>query len=586
MRFKTKSTASQSFLLFCLFQLVFCLGLEAQEKINAVGNYDRISLTLCLYNDNNQPYMSLVNSSFDAVKINDKYNNHNINHPYIIDKSSLANIFSDGQPNAFEHILNQRRMGKEIIAKWFSQKQDGTFSMQLIAERGLYNATDSEYKIAQSSKRGSRALEDAGERLISKSYLVVLDFNQIETWKEYYDRIDARNFEMARRNKTRPSYVSRTYTGFRGSVNAFLYKVAWNDSLANTFYEKAWNDPTFFNRMDFPVKFVSQIYLEGLSGAEINGQRILSDKQLMTLLEQNGIELSLVEIARQIEDFKVKSTIYQTHPIRAKVGLKEDVKIDQLFLIYENRQDKKLNNYAKLIGSIRATKEIADNRTNAEGLTKPTRFFQEAGSKIFPGMKMVQQYDYGFSFSFGWGYRAVQGPIARLDFNLARIVNISLFRLYLEGQFGIKPVKFGSNTTQYTATNLNIEMGLSKEFCVLKNIHLEPFFGFQYNVTSANLSTSDKRALRKALPTYKLDSAYATLGVDLGIRMPINIKYNIQLVPSISLSALTFSSNSSLFGSTLRQEAATVFNSNTLDNSKANLNGQPIKWDILLRFKF
>ena len=63
-----------------------------------------------------------------------------------------------------------------MVAKWFNRdKQTGSFNMELIKERGLYNANQQQTNVARASIRGMALLEDAGELLIHNTYLVVND---------------------------------------------------------------------------------------------------------------------------------------------------------------------------------------------------------------------------------------------------------------------------------------------------------------------------------------------------------------------------------------------------------------------------
>ena len=49
--------------------------------------------------------------------------------------------------------------------------------MELVKERGFYNATQTQRNIARANIRGYALLQDAGENLIGKTYLLVNDIS-------------------------------------------------------------------------------------------------------------------------------------------------------------------------------------------------------------------------------------------------------------------------------------------------------------------------------------------------------------------------------------------------------------------------
>jgi hypothetical protein len=70
-------------------------------------------------------------------------------------------------------------LAKAMVAKWFNRDKNGCFNMQLIGERGKYDATEMDLAVAQSSKRGVALLADAGEELIKNTFLIVNDFDYV-----------------------------------------------------------------------------------------------------------------------------------------------------------------------------------------------------------------------------------------------------------------------------------------------------------------------------------------------------------------------------------------------------------------------
>lgn len=559
----------------------------SQEMLNpSFEKYYRPSVTYLMLDRPEEKYNSQMRSNFQKTEINPKFDNHNLENEFLLKTNSSVGLNS----SSISNLILSQDISKKVISKWYNQQKDGKFNMDFIAKRGLYNASDNDVMRAKAGVRGVAALEDAGEELIKKSYIVVFDFQGIETYEDYYDRLDAQNERLARLRKQKPVRVLRTQQGYRGNAVAYCYKVQWNDSLQQTFYENAWNNPTYFQKMTIPFKYSKMAYLSNLDGSQAKFNPIYSDDKLVQMLHKEASERALQQFAAQDRSLRVKTSIFETRPLSAKIGKKEDVKIDQRFMVYELVQgadDKKIPTFK---GVIRASKNVIDNRNDATGTSIPTRFYQEGGKKLYPGMMIEQDQDAGISFNAGWFYQRLQGPFVRLDINLASIFNVSQLKFYVQGYLGFGTVKFGNSPTTYKAESKGIEIGFSKTYMLLRNIHIEPHLGIIFDTTHTFAPNNNERELLKNAKT-KITIGQSQLGFTFGLRLPINLKYNIQIVPSISINTLNFNSEKTLFGKTLPKEFPneilnTVGNQQGADNRGANLGISPFKYDISIRFKF
>jgi hypothetical protein len=556
--------------------------------------YERASISYIFLNMPSEKYNIELKSLFDKMGMNPKFNNHNLSSLMSID-APYDRIYNQAisKSVALVNKLNENQAGNKIIAKWFNQTvTNGAFNMDLIAQRGVYNATDEDVIIAKAETRGIAVLQDAGEILIDKSFVVVYDFMNIETWKEYYDRQDAQLAEYAKRQNLKPTTVSRMYSGFKAGLRAYLLKLDWNDSLSAIFYQKAWQDPSYLNKMTIPIKLVDVILIDNISGSQLINEAQFPDNEKLVMLLKDAEYKTMFELSRKNDAFKVKTILMTTKPPKAKVGLKEDVKIDQRFFVYEMQINSKGQKTGKRRGVVRATKYITDNRINSDGNTQPTIFYQDAGGRLYPGMIMEQRYDYGLSFSLGWAQRIHQGPMLRLDYNMSSIFNISQFKIYIQGQLGSQSVKFGSSNTSYSSNSYFLEFGLCKEYAITSNLHLEPFVAVTLDSSWTNLAVKDTSALRMA----GIKTGTKHWGGIIGLRVPISIFYWLQIIPSVSVFTTTFGSNT-IYDKKLptlphgvlgdQSDASNTTNSQSgADNSNANLNKNFIRWDVTLRLKF
>lgn len=332
--------------------LFFIKTIYAQklDYLQGFEKYYRPSITFLFLDQQNEKYNAILKNNFSKIIVKDKFNNHNL-----YNKSFITSNFSN--ETSVSEAIKSDDIPKKIVAKWYNQQQNGSFSMDFIAERGLYNASDYDVMRAKAGARGEAELEDAGENLIKKSYILVLDFSGVETWDDYYDRLDAQFERIARAKKERAKKSIRSYIGYRGSSVAYLYKVNWDDSTQQIFYEKAWNSPMFFKNMPIDCKHIETISISNLDGKHLRFNGYLSDNQLAEMLIQDAASSALLQFSKDKAEFRVKTSIFSTNPITAKVGKKESVYIDQPFFVYELEQG--INNIKIPVkkGVIRATKK-------------------------------------------------------------------------------------------------------------------------------------------------------------------------------------------------------------------------------------
>jgi hypothetical protein len=242
--------------------------------------------------------------------------------------------------------------------------------------------------------------------------------------------------------------------------------------------------------------------------------------QLLLKLLQDGMNNNLASIEKSLEEFKVKASIFSTHPLEAKIGKKEGLKTDHRYYVYEMRQNETGKITAKRKGVVRATQHITDNRTVSTGQTKTSRFYQVAGGRLDEGMLLQQHNDAGLALTLGASVGGVNGFDGRLDINLSRLLGTkmpTMIKLYVEG--GYDPVEehvnmgeIGISSTY--STFLRIGGGLGKEFCFAHHFKFQPFIG----VGLETASDKDKTELT-------LSTLYGRGGVLFGV----NILHNIQL---------------------------------------------------------
>ena len=78
-------------------------------------------------------------------------------------------------------FLEFNMIGSRLVAKWFNRDfYTGQCDMELVKQRGLYNASEFDKELAARSTRGLAMLEDAGEELIGNTFVLVNEIKYID----------------------------------------------------------------------------------------------------------------------------------------------------------------------------------------------------------------------------------------------------------------------------------------------------------------------------------------------------------------------------------------------------------------------
>ncbi len=497
-------------------------------------HYDRVSLTYLLLDWGTGGYNNLLKQTFPKLKPADKYDDNSIKQnvlPISASRNETESTFAfnlrtpDNASNKLKDALVQKHIANAVIARWFSRKEDGSFGVELLQERGLYNATDADVAAANASKLGIAKLMDSGEELLGNSFIIVFDVNDLIDMEESYNRLQ----------KNSKTTVSRVKNGFQAKISAYVYKINFNDTINSIFWTQLWagsTDPDLalrkakFDSYNFPLTYFTRSTTL-TEASQFNPGQALAPKvqatpeQLMQKLLQDGINANLSAIENSLEEFKVKASLFSTHPLEAKIGKKEGLKTDQRYFVYEMEQNASGKITARRKGVVRATQHITDNRTISTGKSKTSRFYQVAGGRLDEGMLLQQRNDAGLALTLGGSTGGVSGFDGRLDINLSRLLGSkmpTMIKLYVEG--GYDPVEakntyVGAVETPSTYTNfLRFGGGFAKEFCFAHYFKFQPFAGIGLETAS----DKDKSELT-------LSTLYGRAGVLFGINLHHNIQF-------------------------------------------------------------
>mgnify|MGYP007090218264 FL=1 len=422
---------------------VVALPVLAQSN-DPLLDYRRNALATMLVYHPEDEFGINIYEAFDSLPLPDKYDDQNIGLR-IIDNSQIWGVqpndsgfykatyghplsVSEIQKNAIaiENLLNNAETGKRIVARWFNLHGDSignaVFDTQLIQERGQYNASDVDVAVALQTVRGVAALSDAGEELIGQTFVLVNDITYITAEQEaavaktalaiiggIFDAFVGGHSGQDLANTA--GAIADSFTGFNVKTHSYLYQLVWNDSIAGIFYNDYYtavpdsakiiaflNDDTLFR-----LRYVAHEY-------EFDKKSTLKGKydrsELVKTICARSMDKNIVALAKQYEDFKVKTPVYSVlrnangkiEGYAAKIGMKEGITDNSKFQVVQRVMNPETEKTTyKYVATVRPVKgKIWDNRYNAvveqgqgSDLTYTT-FKKTSGGEILPGMLLIE----------------------------------------------------------------------------------------------------------------------------------------------------------------------------------------------------
>jgi hypothetical protein len=304
-----------------------------------------------------------------------------------------------------------------------------------------------------------------------------------------------------------------------------------------------------FEKSIFPITFIMSA--DGTAdGSQYNEGEILAPPTQLTRDElfqkmiNSGMNSILFDVERKVEEFRVKTPLYGTKPLRAKVGKKEGLKSEQRFFVYEFEQKRNGKTKANRKGVIRV-KSAVDNRKVATGESQLyTTFYQTAGFGLMDGMFLQQRNDFGIGVSAGIAIGEIGGGFIKGEANLGLLAgrflgtDIGATQLKLYAGIGFDadqyslpslPLGFGDGYGgTYDFSFTRFQVGLSKGWYFAHIFSFAPFVGYASESGTSNDwvdSNSDIEDGQMISTDFLHYGAYATM----------NISHWMQIVGAVNM---------------------------------------------------
>ena len=443
----------------CLAAGAFCLAAGAQEIApdslaaapetekseheGALDKYRRSSLYTVLIRHPEAKYGEAIDSAFLSIPVPDKFNDHDLALKSFdaeqAPRQRKGKVRDDYNLQTIDRFVSENDIPRAMIAKWFNRDAaQGTFDMSLVQERGNYDASQLDIRLADQSTLGRATLADAGEELIGKTFLLVNDITFVDKgeksakaggWLRMLGAIAgaATGTDVSSLTDSAAALVNEI-DGFSVNITSYLYRLEWNDEVAGTFYQQYWTDASAPDAQRIAAFDTTSLFKVSYVGKTMTSAGNLASKSFAKSKESQmlkvctrAIDKSIVQLQRDYDEFKVNVPLYRINEdgtVDVQIGLKEGLNARSQFdvlipvegengrttydkvgkiqpvegRIWDNRfgADEEAAGLAAESGSGKATKETARKATDDEPLGNvsldATTFKVLSGKgKIVPG---------------------------------------------------------------------------------------------------------------------------------------------------------------------------------------------------------
>ncbi len=332
---------------------VFVLTSLLVKAQDTESKYMRSSIYSVLVNHTDQKFAGEIKEAFLQIPVPDKFNDHNLSVKVLNLDKKLAGANSDKENVDITDFLKRNKVASRLVGRWFDRDSyTGVCDMELVKQRGLYNATEFDRQLALRSSRGLAMLQDAGEELIGNTFVLVNDIRYIDRnkgAKTASSFLKALGSIAAVATGTNIDDLTdnigdmvETIKGFKVKINTFLYRLDWNEQQANNFYREQYATKPDVKKVSnfeagrdaYTLKYVGKVES---SGGTTSFLGINEDEPIVMVRKacQRAIDENVVDLQRNYEEFRTKSPLVSIEPLTAYIGMKDGVNAKSKYEVLE-----------------------------------------------------------------------------------------------------------------------------------------------------------------------------------------------------------------------------------------------------------
>lgn len=410
-------------------------GLTDKER------YRRSSLCLILLTHRDKQYAEAMERVFRNFPLPARYNEHNITDLRVISvrgKQSKSDI---------DRLIRSQYVAQKVVGRWFNRNEyTGRMNMDLIHERGGYGAFYADYQRAQSNVRGIGMLRDEGIELLQSTFVLVCDMDYIDKKKgsrwgalalgilsagmqgmaqvNYYQAQNqylqgdysaaqsslnaAQSWNLGSAATATGAAVVADIGGFRVKMNAYLYKLYWDDAMTQTMYRDYWIDrETSYSEAQARKKMFEDAHrsfkVEFVGKYKVTSSKTIlrswsNEDEVILDVCQRCVNKGMTELAKAYPVFRPRAPFYfEGTTMYSHIGRKEDVSNGKKYEIVEPYKDKRGQIRYKKVSVVKAgmpwdNRNVRFDRYFDVG-AKGTIFYYDGKKKKLemPGLQLREQ---------------------------------------------------------------------------------------------------------------------------------------------------------------------------------------------------
>lgn len=329
----------------------------------SIEQYRRSSLYSVLIRHSNADYGQTIDSVFMMMPTPDKFNCHDLQVKSFESSSAKAKKVkeqlrgTEKDPNIsdIDAFMKENQVAKNIVAKWFDRNPEtGVFDIDLVVDRGYFDASYAAIEAADADIRGRAMLADAGFDLIGKTFMIVNDITFVDHGENsakagagikaglsilgsVASAVTGDNSyqQLGDATGTVVGTIANEVAGYKVNIISYLYRLDWNEDVQNRFYSEYWMespDPVKKAAFDSDEDLFKMTYVgHTLTSAQNVSSKTFSTKPLQQQFLKactRALDKAIVELQRSYDEFKVNVPLYAVNDdgtVEVKIGLKEGV---------------------------------------------------------------------------------------------------------------------------------------------------------------------------------------------------------------------------------------------------------------------
>lgn len=396
-------------------------------------NYDRLGITIFynkaeyaknkFYEDPKSffqlPYNTTLFSKFDHTSIN-----HDVSNLIVPKKKKLRNDQSKRKyvSDQIKKDLIENKISNKIIKNLNSpwSPANSQYAPGEVMRRFNLNVTNNDLNKVKSLRHNinSSVFLDSLYNVYTDNYIVVHSFKKIRKMSEVYayrryfvnaifSLVTFGLVKFEEQDEMRVDFMD----GYKVKGTSYLYQIKLNNNQIDNILKsyRTGGNISVIDNLNIDLEFVDavdyRVKEEVLNTKNYNDKLKKAKENLSYGLHRNTIG----KFENRVSRFQVKRMVENGRPLRAEVGSKEGVKLNQRFLVYNTYMDKVGKLYKRPIGAVRISR-IADtknaNNTLSENLDL-SKVKQYQGRRISGG-EYIKQWN-GLGVELGYRYSLLGG---------------------------------------------------------------------------------------------------------------------------------------------------------------------------------